>query len=273
MRRRRRAWLRRRRKRGFCRAMKPLFCLSLAVGLVACSDNANHADLAVNDSGDLSVPGGDPNQILGTFSGPCGILLAELHSPLPSLIDDALGFVAGEVYGRDSLSSDGQRLYDIPNAGGSSAESEVMSFEILHYCDGASLLKSETEIGYAPPDTDLGGNSITDILVAIGGDKLGVSVTRAYQPGGFCETQVHDLLVKKLDGINHSSARVLPADRWIKQILHVFVATRDAADSVHRVWPTLDATLRADTIVLVTQTTGGGFIYCDPNPPVGQECP
>jgi len=254
--------------------MKRLFCLVLA----ACSQpDGAAADLAVADSSsaaDLQVgSGADPDDILGTFSGSCGSVLGQLHSSSPSLIDDALVFTAGEAYVRSALSPDGQRLYDLPNAGGSSTESEVMSFEVLHYCSGATLLKSETEIGYAPPDTDLGGNIITDILVAFGSDKIGVSVTRAYQPGGMTDTEIHDLLVKKLDGVNHSSARVLPADKWIKQILHVFVPTQEAADAVERIWPTLDPALRADTIVLVTHTTGGGFIYCHPTPPLGQECP
>jgi hypothetical protein len=252
--------------------------LWMALGLAACSaQNRSAADLAVGDlasPADLPADSGvDPDAILGTFSGACGSVLGQLHSSLPSLIDDALGFTAGEAYVRSALSPDGQRLYDLPNAGGSSTESEVMSFEVLHFCDGARLLKSETEIGYTPPDIDLGGNIITDILVAFGSDKVGVSVTRAYQPGGMTDTQIHDLLVKKLDGINHSSARVLPADRWVKQILHVFVATQAAADSVARIWPALDASLRADTIVLSTHTTGGGFIYCHPAPPLGQECP
>jgi hypothetical protein len=251
--------------------MKRLFWMVL--GLAACSGSGGTAaDLAVADligAPDLQ----DPDDILGTFSGSCGSVLGQLHSTMPSLIDDALVFTTGEAYVRSALSPDGQRLYDLPNAGGSSTESEVMSFEVLHYCSGATLLKSETEISYAPPDFDLGGNIITDILVAFGSDKVGVSVTRAYQPGGMTDTQIHDLLVKKLDGINHSSARVLPADRWIKQILHVFVATQAAADAVDRIWPTLDAATRADTIVLVTHTTGGGFIYCHPTPPLGQDCP
>jgi len=200
-------------------------------------------------------------------------VLAQLHSPSPSLIDNALVFVAGEAYVRSSFSPDGQRLFDTPNAGGSSTESELMSEEILHYCDGAHFLKSETEIGYAPPDTDAGGNIITDILVAFGNDKVGVSVTRAYKPGGMSDLEIHDLLVKKLDGINHSSARVLPADKWVKQILHVFVDAQAASDAITRVLPTIDAVTRADTIVLTTTTTGGGFIYCNPNPPLGQECP
>jgi hypothetical protein len=146
-----------------------------------------------------------------------------------------------------------------------------MSFEVLHYCEGASLLKTETQIQY---DTTVPG-AITDILVEIGGKKVGVSVTRAYRPSNqpFPDSDVKALLEKKLSGINQSSARVLPADKWVKQILHVFAATKDAADAVARVYPTIDAALRADTIVLVTKTTGGGFVYCNPDPPLGSECP
>ena len=49
-------------------------------------------------------------------------------------------------------------MFATPNAGGSSLESEVMSFEVLHYCEGATLLKTETDfwaglvrtVGYTP---------------------------------------------------------------------------------------------------------------------------
>ena len=42
---------------------------------------------------------------------------------------------------RNNLSRDAQRLMDAPNAGGSSVMSEVLSFEMLHKCFGAQLLK------------------------------------------------------------------------------------------------------------------------------------
>jgi hypothetical protein len=41
-----------------------------------------------------------------------------------------------------------------------------------------------------------------------------------------------------------------------------------------RVIPTIDATTRADTVVLVTRATGGGFLFCGvTRAPLGQECP
>jgi hypothetical protein len=214
--------------------------------------------------------------ILGTLaSGACGIVKSEITQPSPSLENNLLVFVAGETYAKSSLSPDGQRLFDTPNAGGSSGESEIMSFEVLHHCEGASLLKTETEIGYTPPDAS-GSNSITDILVEIAGKKVGVSVTRAYKPPtqpAMTDAEVKALLEKKLDGINASSLRVLPADKWVKQILHVFSVNKAMTDAIGRVWATIDALTRADTIVLVTQTTGGGFVYCaNQSPPLGAEC-
>ncbi len=145
---------------------------------------------------------------------------------------------------------------------------------MLHSCEGASLVATETEVHYQPPD-DSGANSITDLRVASDGERVGVSVTRAYipMPMVLTEAAVRDLITRKLVGVNRSSVRVLPADRWVKQILHVFTADAAAADLVARVWATLDATTRADTIVVVTATRGGGFIYCNPDPALGSECP
>jgi hypothetical protein len=212
--------------------------------------------------------------ILGTLDGSCGKIAAHLTETAPSAEWDSITFVAGESYVRASLSPDGQRMYDTANAGGSSTESEVMSLEVLHYCDGAALLHTETEISYAPPD-DAGANTISDYEVDIGGKKVGVSVTRAYKPSSltYTDAEVQALLEKKLEGVNRSSVRVSSADRWVKQILHVWVATDAAKQAVERVLPNISATLRADTIVLVTRTIGGGFIYCNPDPALGSECP
>ncbi|MSP58772.1 MAG: hypothetical protein EXR72_00240 [Myxococcales bacterium] len=212
---------------------------------------------------------------LGTLSGACGAVKALLHDPAPSLVENAVVFLPAEMYVRAALSPGGQRIFDTPNAGGSSTESEVMSFEVLASCDGATLQKTETEILYAPPD-DGGANSITDLLVSIGGERVGVSVTRAYKPSGqgpLSDGEVRALLEKKLAGVNRSSMRVLAGDRWVKQILHVFVADPQAVKALERVVPLIDAKLRADTIVLATATRGGGFIYCNPDPPLGSECP
>jgi hypothetical protein len=233
---------------------------------------------ASNDAGDESHAdaGSDAApaiaDILGTLTGSCNVVPL-LATAAPSFEENDLTFVAGESYDRPSLSPDAQRMFDTPNAGGTSTESEIMSFEVLRACDGAKLLKTETEIGYI--DDDAGAQTITDILVEIAGQKVGVSVTRAYKPSNmtFSDADVKALLEKKLEGVLRSSARVAPQDRWVKQILHVFAATNAQADAVSRMLPTIDATIRGDTIVLLTKTKGGGFVYCNPDPPLGSECP
>lgn len=252
-------------------------------GVPAISDTTpaeSHPDSSV---GDARRPGRDPAdgdagagdaEILGTLtSGACGDLRAKLASPEPALAINHLAFVTGETYTRAALSPGGQTLFETANAGGSSGESEVISYEVLRYCEGAKLLKTETQIGYTHDDA--GANTITDLEVEIDGQKVGVSVTRAYKPSDhpLTDADVLSLLEKKLEGVNRSTQRVVPEDRWIKQILHVFAANPAATDAVRRIWPTLDSRLRADTIVLVTETSGGGFVYCNPDPPLGAECP
>ena len=222
-----------------------------------------------------SVDSGGTGDILGTLSsGVCAAIVNDLTTTTPSLDINTLVFVAGETYDRASLSPGGQALFDTANAGGSSTESEAMSYEVLRYCTGATLLHTETEIAYAPPD-DSGANTISDLEVQIGSLKVGVSVTRMYRPSTqpLTDDDAKALLEKKLEGVIRSSQRVLPQDTWVKQILHVFSVNQAATDAISRVLPTIDPALRADTIVLVTQSQGGGFLYCHPTPPLGSECP
>lgn len=226
------------------------------------------------DSGSKTDANVVPADLLGTLTGSCGLVKTYLTTTSSTFEKNALEFKAGEVFDKSSLSDDGDTIFDSPNAGGSSFESEVMSFEVLRACEGAKLVKTETEILYSPPD-DAGPSSITDLLVSINGTKIGVSVTRVYKPSNqtLTDDDTKDTLVKKLEAVNRSSVRVLPADKWKKQILHVFTANQAASDAVGRVLPTIDASLKADTIILLTQTKGGGFIYCNPDPPLGSECP
>ena len=85
------------------------------------------------------------------------------------------------------------------------------------------------------------------------------------------DEQVRAQLVEDFASINWSSARV--KDKWVKQILHVWVPNATFYDAVKRVLPTIDNTIKSNTIVLITRTTGGGFLYCDPDPALGTECP
>lgn len=220
-----------------------------------------------------ATDGGPYGTLLGTLTGSCGIVRSQLLQATPSFELQHITFVSGETFGPASLSADAQRMLTTPNAGGSSIESEVMSFEILRYCEGAKLLKTETEILYMSVDS--GVTNITDNLLEIDGKKVGVNPIRIYRPSNVVLTDaaVKKDLSDKLTSIRNSSERVVPADKWVKQIMHVWTASSAATDAVKRMYPTIDAATKADTIVLVTETKGGGYLYCNPNPALGSECP
>lgn len=247
------------------------------------TDAASDADAAAEAGDATDAGGGDaggdvadaaPFDIVGTASGECGAIKGLLTTTESVVVEIPLLFDATDKYERARLSPGGQKVYDAPNAGGSSKESEVMTFELLHHCDGAVLLKTETEVKYGPAADGMPA-SITDMIVSIGGVKIAANPKRVFKPLPLTmtDTEVRDQLVKDFTSINGSNARVLPEDKWVKQILHVWVPSVTYYDAVKRVLPTIDASIRSNTIVLITRTTGGGFIYCDPDPPMGSECP
>ena len=225
--------------------------------------DATSPDAAASDAGTIT-------EILGTLTGVCPALDALLASPAPGLVGNRVDFVAGETFSRDALSAGGQHLYDTPNAGGSSSESEIVAFEVLHHCDGAALYKTETEVQYATQGKK------TDLVVDFGARRIGVSVVRAV--GYPCGTQLTDaaartLIEGKLSDILQSTQNVAPADRWERQILHVISATPENTEAVRRAAAAIDAATRADTLLVVTETDGAGFLYYDPEIPLGTECP
>jgi len=196
----------------------------------------------------------------GMISGACGVIDAmQIDSPDPIVYRDTIDFGL-DVYDRSKLSPGGQYMFDQGNLGGSSLESEIMSYEVLYRCELAKLLKTEGEIIYTDP---MGKK--TDILVDIDMFQIGVSVTRAYvYPPGTPYTQqiAYDLLNKKLGDILLSSANVSPGDAWPKQILHVLAYTAEYADTMEAAYATLDPAVRADTILWLTVTEGSDeFIY------------
>lgn len=215
-----------------------------------------------------------PFDIIGDAAGECGKLKGLVASATWALVEVPIAFAMSDKYERARLSPGGQRIFDAPNAGGSSKESEVMTFEILHHCDAASLVKTETEIKYGPPP-DGGAATITDMIVTIGGAKLGVNPKRVFKPEPLTMTdaEVRDQLVKNFESLRASSARVLPEDKWTKQVLHLWVPNATYYDAVKRVLPMIDDATKGNTLILLTRSTGGGFLYCDPDPPLGSECP
>jgi len=208
-----------------------------------------------------------PAEGFGAISGECGVLDDELTSPLPSSFLNFIDFGVDpydDPADRAQLTDGGQRMVQTPNAGGSSLLSEVFALEVLTRCEGATLLKTETEIGY-----DATATKITDMLVSIDGLKVGVSVVRAFHftpPGSPTEplsaAEAEDKLTGKLTDIQTSTAHVLPEDAWVKQILAVIAYDEPSADTYRAVLATLPPSVVSDTVVLVTVTDGDDdFIY------------
>ncbi|ESP02662.1 hypothetical protein LOTGIDRAFT_138071, partial [Lottia gigantea] len=149
-----------------------------------------------------------------------------------------------------------KRIRYVPNAGGNSVNSEVLSFELLGRCFGARLVKTEMEVSYFPQ-----GGSITDYVTEIGGTVLGVSVTRAMKYfGDYTEEDAHHLLMKKLRGVNQSSRNT--CESWTKQILHVWTTSAHVTDVITRVYDSdIPEDLKSNTLVLVSTAAESDFIF------------
>ena len=198
----------------------------------------------------------------GLIMGACGVLDEALTSSSASAFSNSIDFGDDPYDSADEarLSEGGREILRDGNAGGSSLFSELFSYEVLHRCEGAVLLKTETEVEYVDPMSKL-----TDLLVSIDGHKIGVSVTRAVTfprdaPYGVAEAL--PLLESKLEDILVSSANVAPEDRWVKQILHVIAYGDAHAEAMLSAHAMVDESIRADTILIVTRSDGDDeFIY------------
>jgi hypothetical protein len=200
---------------------------------------------------------------LYAVSGMCGVLNdPELLGASPMLVNDAMTFARAymDPADRDLLTPGGKLIAETPNLGGSSEMSEIFAFEQLARCEAATLIAPEAQIMYL----DTGGKK-TDILVSVDGHTIGVSVTRAFAfPIGtpYSQQQATELLTRKLEDVKLATMNVAPAHQWEKQILSYMAIDDQTAQMVGTVWASLDASVKADTILLVTTTNGDDlFIY------------
>lgn len=200
----------------------------------------------------------------GRVLGECYRVPPELGRATPSFLQVRLDFGVDQFDDpaeRPRLTQGAQTMLATPNAGGSSGISEAFAFEVLALCEGASLVKTETQITYVPPTSKK-----TDILVSIAGQQVGVSVTRAvsFPPdAGYPLTPQRLAFVEgKLDDIIVSSMNVQPPDRWVKQLLVVMAQGDEHAATIRAAWEAIDATSKADTVLYVVVTDGlDGPIY------------
>jgi len=240
-------------------------------------DTATGADSAAFDAGggdtasdwqghaDTSSTGADTSQAgvstaYGFIVGTCGTLFTALNSTKPAFLTNTYAFDKSAAFDDSKLSKGAKKRFDGANAGGSSKCSEVMSMQLFFDCEKATVHKTETEIKY-----DKQG-SITDYMLDYKGTKLGVSVTRAYKgPMGQTYTlaDATKLLTKKLNGIVESTGNVSAADKWSRQVLHVWTLRSDWIALLQAAWKALPVATQADTIVVVTVETGTDLIVAN----------
>ena len=196
----------------------------------------------------------------GVLSGACGELDdTEWTSASPYLFRNAIA-LPSTGFDPSQLSPGGLKVWTDGNRGGSSLHSEVFSFEVLHRCELAKLLKTETFIDY----TDAGGKK-TDLLLEIDARKIGVSVTGAYHyppTDPYTEAEAKTLLDKKLADLPLSQANAATQDAWERSVLHVFAYDSQHADVVQSAWAQVDAATKGDAILVLTVTDGlDDYIY------------
>lgn len=148
-------------------------------------------------------------------------------------------------------SDDALRMLNLPNAGGSSLLSEVLSCEMLYRCLGARLAKTEMEIRYI-----FAYQPMTDYTISLpglaSGFHVGVSVTRAFAyKGAYRRSECRKLLKKKLSGITASTRNVMD-ERLFKQILHVWVPNGKVARTVQATYRTLPTELTRNSVVVIS---------------------
>jgi len=193
--------------------------------------------------------------------GRCGVFdEATLSGPAPAVFDNVLDL--GDVgFDEDLLTPGGRQIFEDDNLGGSSKFSEIVAYEVLARCEGASLLQTEADIVY----DDEGPR--TDLLVEFEGTWIGVSVTRAQGfplEAPYTVEQAQVLLEDKLADIPLSTAAVAKEHAWDKQILHVVAYAPMHAQSLHAAYAALGPELTLDTVVVITVTQGeDAFIYTE----------
>lgn len=206
------------------------------------------------------LPPAVPLAGFGVITGDCGVLDDdEWLSADPFLFRNEVDF-GTTAFEASLLSPAGQEVEKDGNLGGSSIHSESIAVDLLYRCELANLLKTEREIVYV----DKNGKK-TDALVTIDGRKVGVSVVRAfhYPPTDPCTAADADkLMIKKLGDIPLSAANAADEDAWERSVLHVIAYNDQCADAFAAAWESLDFSVRASTIVVITTTEGkDDFIY------------
>ena len=232
----------------------------------AAPEEMGAGDLGADDGSAPADMGDGGATGFGALMGSCGEIDGEeIDSPMPFVFRNSLDFGDDPFDQADAprLTEGGRTVLNTDNAGGSSILSEVFAFEVLARCEGAILLETETTVDYIDPM-----GKLTDLLVEIDGRKVAVSVVRAqyYDAGmlsdAYPAAEAERVLTKKLEGIAGSNENVEGDDVWAKQFLHALAYGEAHAQQLEDTWHTLDASLRGETVLVITVTHGDDlFIY------------
>jgi hypothetical protein len=240
------------------------------VGTADTGDGSVDTGVGTVDTGDGSedtAAPGVPLDGFGAISGDCGRL--DLNDPGAQFWTNTLDLGEDAIdldsFDASVLTSGGAEVLADGTFGGSSSLSEVFSFEVLARCERAELLKTETEIIYDSADSKK-----TDLLVTIGLDKVGVSVTRGFigsseGAASLTEDEALSRLTDKLADIPLSAEGVSDADEWSRSVLHIMALDAASVTALSTAYASLDSSVLLDTIVVITQTDGEDAALYDSN--------
>ncbi len=206
----------------------------------------------------------EPAEKLGRIFGDCGALSPDAVSgsvPVERIqVLDLPGRVA--VDDLDRLAPGALTLFTEMTRGGA-VYGEALSFDVLARCTQATLLKTSSMLSVR----DQEGPTV-DFLASIAGEKVGVSVARAYD---FPADEAHStaaaaaILKRQLAALDASGANVDVTDQWTKSLLFVLAESMPAAAAIERRWSQLSENVRERTMLWVAVTRGGDdFIYGEP---------
>ncbi|KAJ3042788.1 hypothetical protein HDV00_006607 [Rhizophlyctis rosea] len=150
-----------------------------------------------------------------------------------------------------ALSPGALRLLQVPNAGGDSLASEVLSFDTFNTLFAATLYATEMEVRYFPM-----GGSILDYIMTVQNRTIGVSVTRAFTGGTlnrkYTLADATKLLYKKLVGAQSAMRNVFVPEGVEGCVLHVWVRDGRGASVVRKAWRRIGKDVRGGVVVVVS---------------------
>ena len=163
------------------------------------------------------------------------------------------------TFGSMKLQPDAARSLTVPNAGGQSVLSEMLSIQYMTEIYGAKNVILEEEVEYFVDYKMI--DYICTVQAVDGRDsRVGVSVTRAMgfpTPERFTRAWADSLLAKKLYGLIVARNGVNDNHTFFKSILHCWAQTQQIADYVREAYEALDVNdyglnIKGDVLLVVT---------------------